>query len=248
MRGISADENDPRYIFTHRFGIVNLIILIKRDLQHTSSFDGEPIQRILEVGCGDGVAGRALVDKKVTKFVVGIDKSHDMIELAKAHCDNDAEHYKYIVKDAANLSGLGQFPVIFQMYMLCEIENVDQLSKVLGSIRQVCSGIFVGLISSPFFDLKNRHKLEKYRIKYEPKQQADGNECYVTLQYQTANEFTLTDYWYTSDTYEKLFKKAGFKLFEWVPCQIDSNATEEEKEFLSDMVDSGKDIGFIASI
>ncbi|CAF4034852.1 unnamed protein product [Rotaria sp. Silwood2] len=166
MRGEFIDETDLKYIRTKRLDVDNLFMLIRRAFNHIALPMDVPVERTLDIGCGNGLVDRVLVDRKFTRFVVGIDKSRNMIELATYYCGNDTQHYKYIVKNASDLSDLGQFALIIQTYMLCEVENVDKLYEVFVSIRQACSGAFVGLIPSPFFDLKNVDKLAKYGIRY----------------------------------------------------------------------------------
>jgi hypothetical protein len=77
----------------------------------------------------------------------------------------------------------------------------------------------------------------------------DGQKVYVTLGFGTPNEVTLIDHWYSAETYERLFKEAGFKYFEWVPIKIDPNKmTKEDQDYLADFVDSAGSIGFIATV
>ncbi|CAF1244787.1 unnamed protein product [Didymodactylos carnosus] len=69
----------------------------------------------------------------------------------------------------------------------------------------------------------------------------DGMKYQVTFEQGTSNEISLVDHWYSAETYERAFKQAGFKLFEWIPVQLGEH---KEEEYLIDSVDSNGVIGF----
>ncbi|CAF5112062.1 unnamed protein product [Rotaria magnacalcarata] len=77
----------------------------------------------------------------------------------------------------------------------------------------------------------------------EEKSMKDGMKYLVTLGKGTSSEITLVDHWYSAETYERVFKQAGFKLFEWIPVQLDRN---KDDDYLIDLVDGNGLIGFIA--
>jgi SAM-dependent methyltransferase len=256
-RGLSAiddSEHDKRRRLLARFDIDNIIYLIKRGLLFLNH--DIPVECALDIGCGEGCMCQVMIEEKLAHNVVGIDKSKQMIEYAKLKCENDNDkstRHKYMVIDAANdlKNSLDKkFPLIIQAYMLCHAENVNQLSQILSNIFQVCNGVFVGLLPSPSYDHSNNDsKIRKYGIKQVCEEKVDGQRSYLTLEIGTPNEITLIDHWYSAETYERLFKEAGFNFFEWVPANVDQNKmTKEDQDYLADLANSGRCIGFIAAL
>ncbi|CAF1219183.1 unnamed protein product [Didymodactylos carnosus] len=249
MKGLSHDDFTNRRLLLANFDADNIIRLIKRSL----SYLNVPIECALDVGCGAGYQCRVLIQEKIAEYVIGVDKSKQMIEYAKANSNCDITHYKYIVVDAATddlLTILGKkCPLILQTYMLCHAEDVNQLLHILSNIARVCSGAFVGLIPNPYCDYSSNSvkKLLKYGVKFtmndEDNLKKDGMKYQVTFEQGTSNEISLVDHWYSAETYERAFKQAGFKLFEWISVQLGEN---KEAEYLIDSVDSNRVIGFIA--
>jgi hypothetical protein len=74
----------------------------------------------------------------------------------------------------------------------------------------------------------------------------DGTEVIVTF-YNEQDEpmCMVTDYHYSTTTYEEVFKEAGFKSFQWVPYQCDPDAPN--KAFFDDFTKNSGSIGVIAT-
>jgi 2-polyprenyl-3-methyl-5-hydroxy-6-metoxy-1,4-benzoquinol methylase len=223
--------------------------MLVRRAQMSSS---ETIEHVLDIGCGDGYMTRMLVQDGFIKFAVGIDISKDIIELAKSAVQPDEkkqfQYYSTKIEDfEETCKPIDGFPLIISTFMLCHMDNVNELYQVLSQIRRLCSGFFVGLLPNPFLDPKNAVKLQKYGVKYNISSGiVDGDKVAVTFDTGTENEFTLTDSWYSPATYENLFQKAGFATFQWVPLEIDPETTEKKKAFFADV--SYFHIGFMATV
>jgi len=161
---------------------------------------------------------------------------------------NQFQYYSTKVEDFERIhKPIAKFPLIISTFMLCHMESVNELYQVLSQIRRLCSGFFVGLLPNPYLTPENSVKLHKYGIKYNISPETiDGEKVAVTFDAGTDNEFTLIDSWYSSATYENLFRKAGFATFQWVPLEIDPQTTEERKIFFADV--SYIHIGFMASV
>ncbi|CAF2520842.1 unnamed protein product [Rotaria sp. Silwood2] len=224
---------------------------LKKMVRCIQALSSEPIEQLLDFGCGDGFMTRMLVHDSIVKSAVGIDVSKDMIELAKHSIQqHEQEHFQYhtIKEDfESTINSIGTFPLVMSTFMMCHLATVNELQQMLARIRRLCTEFFFGLISNPYFDPKNAHTLEKYGIKYiGPTNPSDEDKYCVTFDADTENEFTLTDFWYTAATFENLFRKVGFKTFQWVPVEVDSEAKEERKAFLADACQIY--IGFIATV
>lgn len=224
---------------------------LKKIVRSIQALSSEPIERVLDVGCGDGFMTRMLVHDDVVKHAAGIDISKDMIELAKRFVEShEQENFQYcaVSEDFESAAGLiGRYPLVMSTFMLCHSSSVNKLEQILSRIHRLCNRFFFGLLPNPRFNVKTSHTLEKYRINYNcPLTPVDEDSYHVTFDVGTDNEFTLTAFWYTTVTYESLFHKVGFKTFEWVPIEVDSSASEERKSYLADVCQTY--IGFIATV
>jgi SAM-dependent methyltransferase len=251
--GLSHDDFTNKRLVVANFFADNVMRLIKRGLSYINY--NIPVECAIDIGCGQGHLCRVLIQENIAEYVVGIDKSKEMIKSAKANSADDNTQYKYIVANVAT-DGLltilsKKCPLIVQVHMLCHAEDIDQLSQILSNIAQVSCGVFVGLIPNPYCDYTSDSvkKLLKYGVKYtmnETEQSMkDGIKYQVTFEQRTSNETSLVDHWYSPETYERVFKQAGFRLFEWIPLQLDRN---KDNAYLIDLVDSNSLIGFIATM
>jgi trans-aconitate methyltransferase len=91
----------------------------------------QPGERILDLGCGDGVLTRRLVDAGAT--VVGVDSSPDMIAAAKAR-GLDAR-----LMDASKLGFSSEFDAVFSNAVLHWIK-ADPNAPIAGAFRALKSG------------------------------------------------------------------------------------------------------------
>ena len=253
-------DNDRRHLFA-AMDAENMVRLVKHAVTYLDDDQQTlPIECALDIGCGQGNLLRTLLKHKLVKSTVGVDRSTHMIDQAKANSMKDADETYAVLNvttdDLLKMFGR-KFPLIIQSYMLSHAENVEQFSEILSNIARVCSGIFVGLISNPKCDFQNPavRKLQKYgsiNRQYDcdeevnTKMNVDGMKYRVTSNWGKDNELTLVDHWYSPETYENVFRNAGFRRFEWMPLQLNKN--EDQEEYLIDLIASKYGIGFIAVI
>ena len=114
-----------------------------------------PGTTVLDVGCGNGYLSRRL--SRAGARVVGVDRSRELIERARAREASDPLGITYYERDAAHLDGLesGAFQVAIANMSLMDIEDAQ------GAIREIArvvtdGGRFVFSISHPCFDVDNR--------------------------------------------------------------------------------------------
>jgi trans-aconitate methyltransferase len=81
-------------------------------------------ERILDLGCGDGVLTAQLAALAPQGAVVGIDASYGMIEAAKSH---QAENLSFEVRDINGLDFESEFDIIFSNATLHWIKNHEAL-------------------------------------------------------------------------------------------------------------------------
>ncbi len=77
---------------------------------------------ILDVGCGDGKITARLSEIN-SGSVIGLDKSHEMINFASTKYANNYSNLKFLVKKAEDISFANRFELIFSSFALQWIEN-----------------------------------------------------------------------------------------------------------------------------
>lgn len=87
-------------------------------------------QRVLDLGCGQGVFSRAMAQKGCE--VTGIDAAPTLIQKARTYAAKPP--VRYLVRDAAQLDGLGEFDAASAI--LC-VQNMEHLDQVAASVAKV---------------------------------------------------------------------------------------------------------------
>lgn len=106
--------------------------------------------RVLDVGCGQGSATRALAGAGA--ITTGVDAAPEMLVAARRHEDEQRLGISYVLADAQNLAPLADesFDLVTCQLALMDIPDLD---AVLVAVRRVlrASGTFVAVISHPCF-------------------------------------------------------------------------------------------------
>ncbi|MCX6858484.1 MAG: methyltransferase domain-containing protein [Verrucomicrobia bacterium] len=92
--------------------------------------DPQKGERILDLGCGQGVFSRALAETGAQ--VTGVDAAPTLIEKARTY--RSRTPIRYFDRDAANLAGIGEFDAASAI--LC-LQNMEHLEKVCASVASV---------------------------------------------------------------------------------------------------------------
>ncbi|CAF1049336.1 unnamed protein product [Adineta steineri] len=117
---------------------------------------------------------------------------------------------------------------------------------MLSAIRRVCGKFFIGLVPNPSL-IDNAKKMKKYGMDIcFHKDIKDGDSFSIIFDFDGPSSFTVINFWYSLETYENIFRKAGFRTCKWVKQHINPQATEEQKTFFADYVQIG--MSFIAGI
>jgi ubiquinone/menaquinone biosynthesis C-methylase UbiE len=87
-------------------------------------------ERILDLGCGQGVFSRAISETGAQ--VTGVDAAPTLIEKARTY--RSRTPIRYFDRDAANLQGIGEFDAASAI--LC-LQNMEHLEKVCASVASV---------------------------------------------------------------------------------------------------------------
>jgi len=130
-------------------------------------------ERILDLGCGQGVFSRALADKGAA--VTGVDAAPSLI--AKARTYPSRTPVRYHDRDAAELSGLGEFDAASAI--LC-LQNMEHLEKVCAASAAVLKpgGRMLWVLNHPAFRI--------------PRQTSWGHEEERKIQYRRVDAYAST--------------------------------------------------------
>lgn len=114
-----------------------------------------PGTRVLDLGCGNGYIARKLA--RGGAKVVGVDRSHELIERARAREQADPLGVEYAEADAADLRPLGgrRFDLAIANMSLMDIEDAAGALHELGRVL-VPEGRLVLSLSHPCFDVDTR--------------------------------------------------------------------------------------------
>jgi ubiquinone/menaquinone biosynthesis C-methylase UbiE len=128
-------------------------------------------QAVLDVGCGQGLATRAVAAAGAER-VVGVDSSPEMVDLARGHATPPG--VEYVVDDAQTLTSLeaGSFDGATCQLALMDISDLD---ATLGAVCRVLrpGGWFVFVIGHPCFLVPDAR----------PTEAADGTPALVVRGY-----------------------------------------------------------------
>jgi ubiquinone/menaquinone biosynthesis C-methylase UbiE len=130
-------------------------------------------ERILDLGCGQGVFSRAMAD--LGAQVTGVDAAPTLIEKARTYRSRTS--IRYYDRDAAQLEGLGEFDAASAI--LC-LQNMEHLETVIASSAAVLKpgGRMLWVLNHPSFRI--------------PRQTSWGNEEERKIQYRRVDAYSST--------------------------------------------------------
>ena len=158
-----------------------------------SEFSSEKVQKILDIGCGDGELTSLIATGLLNKKVIGCDPSSSMIEYANKHFSS--ENTSFICQDAEQLKLTQQFDAIVSNNSLHWVKNQKRvLKKVYEHLSPGGKTFLIATPKSSINDLKTVCKKVILSKKW-------------LLSFFT---FRSTHSFYTKKEYEKMLLHAGF--------------------------------------
>jgi SAM-dependent methyltransferase len=210
-------------------------------------------RRVLDLGCGHGHYTRQLKALNCT-YILGVDLSSVMIKIARDIEGQDPKGIEYMVEDVKNLRSPEQpFDLVTGFYLLPYAQTRRELLQMartfyaqLGENKH-----FIGLTGNvtagkDIFDNRKYGVTRHTKIFLNDGPIPDGTEIIATF-YSADDKpmCSFSSYHYSPATYEQVFKEAGFKTFQWVPCQCDPNAPN--RAFFDDLINCAPSIGVVAT-
>lgn len=212
-------------------------------------------KRILDVACGEGCYTRRL--KKLNcDYILGVDMSPTLIKCARDLENAEPLNIDYVTADIQELASLGQpFNVITAFYLLNYMATREEFLQTVRVIYEKLGkdehmlGATINVLSAK--QIINTDKYRKYGVAFytdafrEDELLPEGKEIILTLYDENNKEVTsYTNYYWSPHMHEDIFKKAGFKTFEWVPFKCDPTITHNP--FYKEYINCPYSIGLLA--
>jgi len=183
-------------------------------------------KRALDLACGEGISSRLLRDLGADE-VVGVDISEKLINKAATEEKriNPDRPIEYIVGDIANLPVKGKFDVITGAMALHYSDSEDMMRKIISGAKNnlESGGFFYASIPNP----ERMKGSDSYGVKMTPTTGEEGSAVKIELKdFKNKKLSEFTNYYWFKETYEKIFKEAGFDI-EWVDSEVSPEGKKE---------------------
>ena len=194
---------------------------------------------VLDVACGEGFYTR-MIRQRGAERVTGVDLSQGMIELARRQ---EAQHQlgiEYVVADARELLGGGQFDLTIAAYLLNYASNRDELQAMCNGITRSLKpgGRFVTVNCNPALTFPTAPSYRKYG--FETTVVGDwreGTHIKWTF-YLSDGRFDIENYHLNVAIHEDAFRKAGFQKVRWHTPRLSSEGlVARDQEFWSSLLE-----------
>jgi 2-polyprenyl-6-hydroxyphenyl methylase/3-demethylubiquinone-9 3-methyltransferase len=113
--------------------------------QHITARLSEPV-RLLDLGCGAGIAAEALARRGHT--VLGVDASAEAIAAAEAHAEGEGLPLTYRVGAAEDLEAEGQrFDVVTSLEVIEHVDDQQGFMRLLANLTQPGGLVFISTLN-----------------------------------------------------------------------------------------------------
>ncbi len=191
-------------------------------------------KRIIDVGCGEGIYSRQLIDLGAT-HVIGVDGAADFIDLARSKnegCKGRIEYHHSLIQD---FRGQEDRDLAVGSYVLSYPRNLDEAVTYCKSIAACLKrgGQFIGFNNNPF-EVFDGVRHEEYGCQKEMHGDIEGGRVIYRV---TGMSNPIINFFLKPETYEQAFREAGFSRFNWVKVLLNPNnpqGTDYWKNFFAD--------------
>ncbi|RIB00528.1 S-adenosyl-L-methionine-dependent methyltransferase [Gigaspora rosea] len=174
---------------------------------------------VLDLACQIGLTSRLAV-KLGAESVIGVDISPKMVDIAKKfEEETGGSKIKYIVRDVVDIDKLGEFDVVWAMFLLIHAKDIGNLKKMIQvAYNNLKPGSrFIAFVLQPDVGDSwppDNTQIKKYGREYKltsNDEPHDGDEIIITLYTNDDDQkFNLNAYWYSHKTLLTVFEETGF--------------------------------------
>lgn len=181
---------------------------------------------VLDLGCGDGYYTRMIKNLGALK-VVGIDLSREMIKIAKEKENANSLEITYQVKDSLNLGNIGKFDLVTAGFLLHYSKTKEELKKMIQNIFNNLkkNGRLVAInnnLENPTTKNKKYGSIVEIDLPIK-----EGSVVTVKLFEDEKEICSFKNYYWSKETYEKIFKEVGFKKIIWHTIKVSKEGIEK---------------------
>ena len=218
-----------------------------RKIEIYSFLDNLPLlygKKCLDLACGEGLYTRKLLEFGADS-VIGIDISREMIKIARQKSPIEIE---YLVCNVTNIIKMDEYDLISAAYLLCYASSINCLKKYVQTIYQNLKkgGIFIGLTDNPSMKVEDYKTTLKYGFwktiqNHSKNNQMKDGDILMWNWFKDNKEKEICQsviYWYSRQTYEKIFLDCGFKQFTFFEMKYFEN-----NEYLQDFINNSPVVG-----
>ena len=184
---------------------------------------------VLDLACGEGIYNRIIMSKGA-KSSTGVDISSEMIALAEAEEAKNPQGTKYVVEDAGVFRAKEPVDIVMCSYLLNYAKTWDEIFTFTKAIYDDLKpgGKFVGFNDSPMNKPEDYPRYKKYGFyKSTPVNRKEGDPVTYHFINADGSEFSFDNFYLSKDTYERAFKEAGFKNFDWHPPELSEEGLQK---------------------
>ncbi|WP_196891833.1 class I SAM-dependent methyltransferase [Aureivirga marina] len=203
-------------------------------------------KEIIDLACGEGIYSR-MMKNEGAKNVLGVDISHEMIELAEKSEKENPIGCTYKVSDVFDLKPTKKFDIVTGFYLLNYAQKREDLKRMCQVIFDFLNegGKFIGFNDNPKNSPENYTSYRKYGfIKETTENREEGAYIKYTMFNHGEEGFTFNNYYLSPETYEEVFKEVGFSNFKWVEAKLDPK--EKKNAYWDDFFKDAPFIGISA--
>ncbi|HEV3165027.1 MAG TPA: class I SAM-dependent methyltransferase [Isosphaeraceae bacterium] len=193
---------------------------------------------VLDLACGEGYFSRRIREAGADR-VVGVDVSEQMISMAIAEERQRPLGIEYRQGAAEDLGSMGPFDLVSAAYLLNCAPSEERLLAMCQTAAQ-------NLKPGGRFVATNSNIGEYPRVDYRPYGLAvspggpfvDGDAYQITF-LLGSSEFTIEDFYYHPETYDRLLRRTGFASIHWHRPMVSAEGLSEfGAEFWQTFIDS----------
>jgi SAM-dependent methyltransferase len=195
---------------------------------------------VLDLGCGYGFYTR-MFRQKGANLVVGIDYSEEMLKLAQYLEEKNPLGIKYLHADATKLEPIDSFDLVVASFVLNDFFIPQQLEKFAQTsyLNLKAGGRFIALNENVQNPPDTYNICPKYGYTKElVGEWKEGALIKVKYTLDNNNLITFENRYLSRNTYEEVFKKAGFSQVNWYAPQLSPEGKQQYgNEFWQDLID-----------
>ncbi|QTL38892.1 class I SAM-dependent methyltransferase [Xenorhabdus budapestensis] len=200
---------------------------------------------VLDLACGYGLFSRLFRNHGASK-VVGVDISHNMIEIAKSKSQQYDDNIEFHVRDACNMESFGKFDLIIAAWLFCNTLSLEDLEMMFRSVAKnlAPNGKLIAYTIDPDYRLVKGNCIN-YRVNI-LSQEPWKEGAFVKAEFLTTPPSPFTMYQWSREQHKEACNKAGLTQLEWhKPTLLQSDIDSYPPGFWDDFQNNCHDIAFV---